>query len=109
MTGFVSQPEPRRPASPRALRVHLCRWPGCTRQISPRRWGCAQHWHNLPPDLQNRLARAARFEGRKGRPWFAPQQPSQALLAVLREAQDWIAARLARGRAADRRQPELDL
>lgn len=106
---FVNSPADRRgQATARQLRVHLCRWPGCTRTVSPLRWGCGAHWHKLPPDLQNRLGRAARSGGR-GRPWYDPATPSAAFLGVMREAQDWIAAYLARRQIGDRRQPELEL
>lgn len=107
MSRFVSDLEPRR-RPPVGTRVHNCRWPGCRRVISPRRWACREHWHKLPPDLQNRLARAARIDG-KGRPWFDPVTPSAAYLAVAREAQDWIKEHLARGPRRDRRQGELGL
>lgn len=105
---FTSQSEGRRGVrTARQLRRHDCRWPGCERQVGPDKWGCPEHWYKLPPGLRNRISRAALVIGKRWRRFDAG--PNPAFSAVLREAQDWIAARLARGPRADRRQPELDL
>src|SRR5439155_10581571 len=69
----------------RQTRLHLCHWPGCTRQVPPAKWGCPEHWYKLPPNLRARIWRAYQLGQEEG------GRPSQAYLVVAREAQEWIA------------------
>ena len=43
--GCVSvRSEDRAVRSRHAMSGHTCHWPGCTRQVPPRLWGCPRHW-----------------------------------------------------------------
>lgn len=38
-------------ARPEEVR-HCCPWPGCTRIVSARFWGCPDHWGELPEEFR---------------------------------------------------------
>jgi hypothetical protein len=67
-------------------RRHHCHWPGCTRQVPPAKWGCRDHWYQLPKTLRDRIWRAYRPGQENG------QRPSRDYVAAARSVQDWIAA-----------------
>lgn len=37
----------------RPVSRHNCHWPGCTRAVPPRMWGCKPHWFALPKHLRD--------------------------------------------------------
>lgn len=39
---------------------HLCHWPGCGKPVSPRLWGCREHWFRLPKLIRDRIWSAYR-------------------------------------------------
>ncbi|MCG7403049.1 hypothetical protein [Caballeronia zhejiangensis] len=43
------------------LPLHDCPWPGCTRQVSTRNWGCSEHWYMLPATIRSWIGRAYRY------------------------------------------------
>jgi hypothetical protein len=66
---------------------HTCHWPGCSRAVPPKMWGCRQHWFSLPKQLRDRI-------------WanYVPGQeitktPSVAYIEAARAVQDWITRR----------------
>jgi hypothetical protein len=70
---------------------HHCHWPGCTKEVPPRMWGCSVHWFKLPASLRARIWRT-----------YVPGQeitktPSKAYIAAAREVQEWIAANSSAG------------
>jgi hypothetical protein len=83
-------------------RQHNCHWPGCNRQVPPAKWGCAEHWYRLPPNLRAWIWRAYQVgQEESGR-------PGEAYLVVAREAQAWIAENVGRPQPTSR-EPELPL
>lgn len=63
---------------------HHCHWPGCNRKVPPAKWGCREHWFQLPAALRTKIWRA-----------YQPGQevtktPSREYVAVAREVQEWI-------------------
>lgn len=65
-------------------RKHECHWPGCEVQVSPAKWGCPNHWFQLPKRIRDAIWRA-----------YDPGQerrldPSAAYMRAAREAQEWI-------------------
>jgi hypothetical protein len=69
-------------------RAHHCHWPGCKVQIPPAAWGCIMHWKMLPKDLRDKIWATYRIGQEKN------MTPSKQYIAVAKEAQDWIAAKL---------------
>jgi len=55
-------------------RQHACGWPGCTREVGPKHWGCVQHFMRLP-------------QPRRDQTWAAFRAGDAAALA---ETQEWI-------------------
>jgi len=39
---------------------HLCRWPGCTKNVPPTMYACTDHWFKYPKDIRARIWRAYR-------------------------------------------------
>lgn len=72
-------------------RAHGCHWPGCPKQVPPAMWGCREHWYALPKDLRAQVWRCYR-PGQE-----ADGKPSAAYVAVARDVQAWIEARLREG------------
>jgi hypothetical protein len=66
--------------------VHGCHWPGCERRVSPRWWGCREHWQALPVALRQRLWATYRPAQEIGR------RPSAAYLEAVAEVEQWIEA-----------------
>lgn len=72
------------------LSAHTCHWPGCTKPVAPKLWGCALHWGALPTFLQRMIWRA-----------YTPGQevsktPSQRYVTVAHIVQTYCEARNAR-------------
>lgn len=62
---------------------HTCHWPGCTREVPPKMWGCRGHWFRLPGDLRAKVWNA-----------YEPGQevtktPSARYIAVAHEVHEW--------------------
>ncbi|HYP79636.1 MAG TPA: hypothetical protein VEQ17_05065 [Steroidobacteraceae bacterium] len=57
---------------------HNCNWPGCTKRVSIKLWGCMPHWSQLPQELRDRIYRC--WNGGKG-------QNTDRYRAVLHESQ----------------------
>lgn len=67
-------------------RGHTCHWPGCSRQVPPAMWGCAEHWRRLPAALRARIWRT-----------YRPGQeinltPSKEYVEAATAVRDWILA-----------------
>ena len=62
---------------------HTCHWPGCSREVPPRMWGCRAHWFTLPKRLRDAvwLQYVPGQEDRK--------DPSPAYLEVADRVQQW--------------------
>ena len=65
---------------------HKCHWPKCPKEVSPKIWGCGQHWFKLPSNLQ-RLIWATYRPGQE-----ITKTPSQNYIRAARMVQDWISA-----------------
>ena len=65
--------------------THHCHWPGCSREVPPKLWGCKQHWFRLPRRLRDRIW-ATYVPGQE-----ITKTPSRAYIEVAREVQQWIA------------------
>ena len=66
--------------------THTCHWMGCKKQVSPKLWGCVEHWFRLPNGIRNKIW----FHYRPGQ--GISKTPSEDYLKVAREAQEWIEA-----------------
>jgi hypothetical protein len=64
---------------------HTCHWPGCTKVVAPKFWGCTDHWYRLPAALRKRIWQTYR-PGQE-----IDKKPSQAYVNAARAVQDWIA------------------
>lgn len=64
---------------------HTCHWPGCSKPVPPRMWGCRPHWYKLPQQIRDRIWSTYRA-GQE-----ITKTPSREYVAAAREAQDWIA------------------
>jgi len=60
---------------------HHCHWPGCTKLVEPKLWGCRRHWYALPPLLRHEIW----LHYRPGQE--VDKRPSAQYLAAAREAQ----------------------
>ncbi len=80
-----------------------CRHPECDRAATQAGWGCRQHHFKLPPDLRDRLYRAATAE------LGADRRLGPGWQCVADEADRWAAERAAAGSRRNYRQPELPL
>lgn len=58
--------------------AHNCNWPGCTRQVNVKSWGCRDHMAALPLDLRMHVATS----------WGPPSKPS--LVYVQRDINVWV-------------------
>lgn len=67
---------------------HECHWPGCEAKVPPAMWGCRKHWFALPKALRDKVWRTYR-PGQE-----VTKTPSRDYLAVAREVQEWIAAKI---------------
>ena len=67
---------------------HLCHWPGCSRKVPPKMWGCKQHWFTLPASIRRRIW-ATYVPGQEVR-----KDPSGAYLAAAQEADIWARAHM---------------
>lgn len=63
---------------------HLCHWPGCTREVPPKLWGCKAHWFQLPGALRGRIW-ATYVPGQE-----INKTPSPEYVAAAKAVQDWI-------------------
>lgn len=71
--------------------AHHCHWPGCSCHVPPAMWGCKPHWRRLPPDIRARIWENYR-PGQE-----IDKHPSQAYVAVAREAHNFALAADAAG------------
>jgi hypothetical protein len=69
---------------------HTCHWPGCTKIVPPKMWGCKAHWFRLPWRIRDAIWRAY-IPGQE-----VTKDPSEAYIAAAREAQRWIKEQAAR-------------
>ena len=65
---------------------HTCHWPGCSREVPPKMWGCAKHWFKLPLHLRNEIWRTYR-PGQE-----ITKTPADDYIMAARAVQDWIKA-----------------
>ncbi len=68
---------------------HRCHWPGCPREVPPARWGCPQHWFQLPKELRDAVW-AAYVPGQE-----ITKTPSRHYLEVVGQVEAWIRNRIA--------------
>lgn len=64
--------------------THHCHWPGCSKEVPPRMWGCSTHWFKLPKQLRDKVW-AAYVPGQE-----INKTPSESYIAVAKEVQEWI-------------------
>lgn len=64
---------------------HCCHWPGCDVHVSPKMWGCKDHWLRLPNKLRIKLWAAYR-PGQE-----IDKAPSPAYIEAAKNIQWWIA------------------
>lgn len=69
---------------------HNCHWPGCTKEVPPRMWGCRPHWFMLTPILRARIW-ATYVPGQEMR-----KDPSDEYLRVADQVQQWCRDYIAR-------------
>lgn len=62
---------------------HTCHWPGCTKEVPPKLWGCAPHWFRLPVFLRDAIWRHYRA-GQE-----ISKTPSAKYIAVANVVQLW--------------------
>jgi len=80
--------------------VHCCAWPGCTRAVPVRLWGCKEHWYMLPRELRERIL-AAHRPGQTAATWSAEYRAAvsdaarfaEALVAVTGERAEHVRRR----------------
>lgn len=63
--------------------MHTCHWPTCTKEVSPKMWGCKPHWFRLPKEMRDVIWKL-----------YVPGQeisktPSEAYLAAASVVQLW--------------------
>jgi hypothetical protein len=63
---------------------HTCHWPGCTKQVPPKLWGCREHWFMLPPPFRRAIWKHY-VPGQEIR-----KDPSRAYIETARQVQEWI-------------------
>lgn len=63
---------------------HTCHWPGCTKKVPPRMWGCGRHWNMLPEYIRDAIWNAY-VPGQEVR-----KDPSPAYLRAAQAARHWI-------------------
>lgn len=63
---------------------HHCHWPGCTKEVPPKMWGCKEHWFTLPKSLRDQVWATYR-PGQE-----ITKTPSAAYLHVADKVQQWI-------------------
>jgi len=64
--------------------THRCHWPGCTKAVPPRMWGCSPHWFSLPKHLRD-LIWATYRPGQE-----IDKRPSPAYIDAATKVQEWI-------------------
>lgn len=62
---------------------HFCHYPGCTKAVPPKLWGCKKHWFMLPQRLRNLIWLTYRA-GQE-----IDKNPSAEYLAVADQVQQW--------------------
>jgi hypothetical protein len=62
---------------------HACHWPGCAKEIPPRRLMCRSHWKTLPPAIRSAVWNAYR-PGQE-----IDRDPSREYVTAARAAQEW--------------------
>ena len=67
-------------------RNHTCHWPGCPEVVSPRMWGCKEHWFRLPKRLRDEIWDSYR-PGQE-----VTKTPSARYIEAAQEVQKWIAS-----------------
>jgi hypothetical protein len=67
-------------------RRHRCHWPDCHKLVPPAKWGCREHWYQLPKILRDKIWAAYR-PGQE-----EDLQPSRRYVEVAREVRRWIKA-----------------
>ena len=64
--------------------AHHCHWPGCTKEVPPKLWGCKEHWLKLPKHFRD-LVWLHYVPGQEKR-----KDPSRAYCELALEIQKWI-------------------
>ena len=82
---------------------HHCHWPGCTKEVPPKLWGCLPHWKALPADLQRRIW-ATYVPGQE-----VTKTPSREYLEVADAVQRWCREHIAAKAAAVKPPPQAPL
>lgn len=62
---------------------HTCHWPGCTKEVPPKRLMCRSHWKTLPSAIRSAVWDAYR-PGQE-----IDKDPSREYVAAARAAQEW--------------------
>ncbi len=70
--------------------THVCLWPGCTRRVLVKHWGCVAHWAMLPHNLRDLIW--THYEPGQGLAEGAFCEPSEAYLEAMQTVRDWIRA-----------------
>lgn len=63
---------------------HICHWPGCTREVTPKMWGCKPHWFALPKELRDQIWESY-VPGQEIR-----KDPSPEYIVAAKRVQEWI-------------------
>lgn len=69
---------------------HKCHVPGCTAEVSPEAWACADHWRRIPVDYRRQIVPAYRAGAGVG---------SDAYTRIEELVLKWIQAQIDRTRA----------
>jgi hypothetical protein len=64
--------------------THTCHWPGCSREVPPKMWGCKSHWFALPIHLRRRIW-ATYVQGQE-----VTKRVSGEYLDAAKAVQEWI-------------------
>lgn len=64
--------------------AHTCHWPGCTKEVPPKMWGCKTHWFKLPKRLRDKIW-ATYVPGQE-----ISKTPSKEYLEAATEVRNWI-------------------
>ena len=68
---------------------HHCHFPGCTKEVPPRLWGCKEHWYSLPLKLRAQIQRLYVL-GQE-----ITKTPSREYVEVALKVQQWCRKHLA--------------
>ena len=68
----------------RIPRPHPCHWPDCDIEVSPKMWGCDEHWRSLPTYLRN-LVHANYVPGQE-----ITENPTKEYMRVMGLIDEWL-------------------